>query len=282
MRVTAVEIHTTTLEEPIEIPLDSSDPKARYAIKSIIGLDADAIFAKFDGWNLNDGSGFYSLNMHSREIVMQVGLRPRFEMDETYSDIRDELYRAISATRTGLIELRFKAGAFYISSIVGSINKVEADLFTNSPEVRITFACDDPMFRGINPVVYEPASLGANRLVVVPDSLSTAPHGFEMQVTFHATSAQFNIQDDPVDPTWVFQVIPSGGFAIGDVLNISSEVSNKQINYVRSGVTTQLADKISPSSVWPIIFPGMNAFHFMEYNKFNWNYLQFNPCYWGV
>lgn len=281
MRVTAVEIFSTTLEEPISFPLDNSDPTSRYSVKQILGLDAEEIFAKFDGWSLTSGE-FYSMSMQSKEIVMRVALNPRFDLDESYSDIRDELYRAISANRSGLLEIHFRAGATTVARIFGSIKKMEASHFTNQPEVQLTFSCDDPMFRGVTQVVYSSADLGSTVQQIVPDTISTAPHGMDLKITFTGAAAQLTIQDDPTTPTWKFKVTPSGGFLSGDVLYLSSEFSNKYVYMVRSSTTTQLADKISPDSVWPTIFPGSNTFHFLEKANFNWNYIQFYPCFWGV
>lgn len=284
MRVTNVEMQSPTLEEPIDFSLSSNDQKARYKVRTIVGLDAEGIIPKFYGWGANGdaGSRYYSFSMKDREIVMRVALNPQYRLNEMHSDIRDELYRAISSTRTGKIALYFKAGATTVSRIYGLITKFEVGYFERVPEVQLTVQCDDPMFRGVNPIVYEPSDLATANPVVIGDPISTAPHGFEMQITFDHTTPSLTIQDEASSPNWMFTVTPSGGFLVGDVLHFSSEYSNKQLYLVRGASTIELIDKISPSSMWPIIFPGINTFYFLDIAKFDWNYLNFYASYWGV
>lgn len=286
MRVTNVEMYSPTLEEPIDFSLRGDDPRARYKVRQIIGLDAEEIIPKFYGWGLNaqsySESRFYSFNMNERVIVMRIVLNPQFQLDESYSDIRDELYRAISATRAGKIDLHFKSGATTVSHIYGLITRFEAPYFSKTPEVQLTISCEDPMFRALNPVIYSPSELPTTNPVRIADSLSTSPHGFEMQMTFDGALDALVIQDEATLPNWKFTVTPSTGFLIGDVLHFSSEYSSKHLYLQRGQNTIQLVDKISPSSVWPIIFPGDNNFHFVGIDKFNWDTLNFYASYWGV
>lgn len=286
MRVTSIEMQAPTFEVPIIFSIDPNDQDARYKVRNVVGIDAEDIVAKFYGWSLNstpnENAGFYNFVMKSREIVVKVGLNPKVRNNESNSDIREELYRAISATRTGKVSLYFKAGTTTVASIEGAISKMEASHFTKTPEVQLTVKCDDPMFRGITPVILTDEELSATNPVIVPDSLSTSPHGFEMQLTFVNTSPTLTIQDQSASPNWKFIITPSGGFLIGDVLHFSSEYNNKYLYLVRGVTTIQLMDKISPSSIWPILFPGSNSFHIPEIVKFNWDSITFYPSYWGV
>ena len=284
MRVTNVEMQSPTLEEPVDFSLSGNDPTARYQVRNIVGLDAEDLIPKFYGHGLNADSDYkyYDFSMKPREIVMNIVLKPQFGINETYSNVRDKLYRSISSTRTGKVALDFKSGATTVSRIYGFISKFEVPYFVRLPEVQLTIKCDDPMFRAINPMVYETSDLPLVNPVIVGDSLSTAPHGFEMEITFDATSPTLTIQDEATNPNWKFTVTPSGGFLVGDVLHFSSEYSNKYLYLVRAGTTIDLLDKISPSSIWPLIFPGGNTFYFLEIAKFNWNHIQYYACYWGV
>jgi hypothetical protein len=284
MRVTSIEMQSPTLEEPINFSLSSRNPKARYKVRAITGLDAEEIVPKFYGFGLNGDSGskYYTFNMKPRDIVMRINLNPNTEINESYSDIRDDLYRAISSTRTGKVALYFKAGATTVSHIYGFITKFEASLFTRTPEIQLTVNCDDPMFRGINPVLYSDAELPTTNPVTIGDVYSTAPHGFEMQITYNAASPALTIQDEASSPNWAFTVTPSGGFLSGDVLHFSSEFTNKQLYLVRSSTTIELIDKISPASIWPLIFPGGSTFYFTDMTKFDLDMISYYASYWGV
>jgi hypothetical protein len=282
MRVTNVGLYAANNVEAITFSLSRSDPTAQYMVRTIIGMDAEDLVPKFYGFGLVTKPKYFDFGMKPRELVIRIVLNPRFNMDESYSDVRDDLYRIISATRTGMVTLHFNSGGTTVAKISGFITKFEVPHFSPLPEVQITIRCDDPMFRAINPVIYDPTELKTTNPIIIADSLSTAPHGFTMKVTFKATSPQFSVQDLASNPEWKFLVIPSGGFASGDVLYFGSERLNKYLYMVRSGVTTYLVDRIQPGSIWPIIFPGANTFYFPEIATFNWNELLYYAAYWGV
>lgn len=282
MRLTSVSLYSDNLSEAITFSLRHSDPSNRYIVRNMVGLDAEDIVPKYYGQGLVSKARYYDFGLKARDIAMRVVLNPNFRIDEAYSDIRDELYKTISASRTGQVILHFLSGGTTVARIAGFITRFEASHFVERPEVQITIRCDDPMFRAINPVIMLPAELKTTNPVFIPDSLSTAPHGFEMQVTFKATAASFTVQDVQNNPDWKFKVTPSGGFLSGDVLYFSSDYSNKYLYMVRGGTTTHLMDRIDPTSIWPILFPGQNEFWFVDLASINWNQVKYDAAYWGV
>lgn len=283
MRVTSVGMYSSLYSEMIDFSLRDVDHESRYIARNIVGLDADDIIPKFYGFGLASKSKFYDFGMKPRDIVMRIVLNPQFTLGETYSDIRDELYRAISANRSGLTTLQFKSGATTVAKIDGRITKFEVPYFNQLPEAQITINCSDPMFRGINPVSYTTNDFpGLQNPIIVSDSLSTAPHGFTMQVTLNGNISSFTIQDVQTNPDWKFTVTPSGGFFVNDVIYLSSEMASKDLYMVRAGVTTHLIDVISPTSIWPTIFPGLNTFYLPQRTNVVVQKLEYYPAYWGV
>ena len=299
MRLTAVDLYSPNFTETITFGLRPSDLSSVYMIRNIVGLDADDIIPKFYGFGLQTKPKFYDMSLKPRDVVMRIVLNPRWELDEDYSDIRDTLYRAISATRTGMVTLHFKAGGTIVAKLSGFITKFEVPYFVKLPEVQITVRCDDPILRAVNPVVFtfEPiVEITPNLLldslpigdindpnsVRIPDSLSTAPHGFSMKIVFTLNSPSFTIQDAPTNPEWIFKVIPDDGFLVGDELYLSTDYVNKYIYRVRGGNVLHLVDKVEPTSIWPIIFPGSNVFHIPETASFEWDNLTYYAAYWGV
>lgn len=289
MRLTSVDMFQANIEEPITFSLRREDPKAQYVARSILGLDAQDIIQKFYGTGLSDSDRFYEFGLKPREIVMRIVLNPKFILGESYSDVRDDLYRAISSNRTGGVKLHFMAGATVVSGIFGYISKFEVAYFDKFPEVQITVKCDDPMFRAINPVIYGPTEISSTNPIIVPDTLSTSPHGFSMELTCTVYSTTFTIQDQAVDPNWKFELAPVDGdlgvgFEVGDVLYISSEFSEKMVLLLRDGDLYTLANAISPTSVWPIVFPfpNQNSFYIPEIASFDWVDISYYAAYWGV
>ncbi|MET0786518.1 MAG: hypothetical protein ABWY25_07430 [Paenisporosarcina sp.] len=281
MRVTEVSIYSNNVEA-ITFSLSKSDPFARFLARNMVGLDSEDLVPRFYGFGLKTKTKFYDFAMKPRDILIQFVLNPRFKLDESYSDVRDELYRAISAVRTGQIALHFNSGGTTVARILGLITKFEVPHFSPLPSVQITVRCDDPVFRAVNPVLLSPSQLQTTNPIIIGDSLSTAPHGFKMQLTFKAARPSFTIQDEATNPDWKFTVTPAGGFLNGDILNYSSEYADKYLYITRGASTIYLVDKISPESIWPILFPGVTKFHFLDIAYFNWNKLEFYAAYWGV
>lgn len=281
MNITDIELYSSDNIQPLIFNIRGSKPDDRYYIKNILGLDAEELIPKFYAAGLQTRPKFYDFGLKPRTIVINFLLNPNFKLSDTASDLRDSIYKMISASRTGKLTLNMNDSGITVAKTAGFITKFEADLFTNKPGITISIQCDDPMFRGINSVVYVTELVDANPVIIV-DSLSTAPHGFALTVTFTGASATFTIQDLPVNPEWAFSVTPASAFASGDVLYLSSEKSNKYLYVVRSGVTTYLMDRISPTSIWPIIFPGSNSFHIPEMVSLDLDKVEFYPAYWGV
>jgi len=263
------------------------DPGARnpYTLQGLWGLDADEIISKFYGNCLASGVQFYSPSVENRDIVLKIALNPQFRNGKTYSDLRDDLYRVISSSRTGLIELRFKDGDATQASISGYVSKFEAPHFEQNPLVQITIKCDDPTLKAVEVYEVPLEFLGENSSVF--DGLSTAPHGIDFSLEFVSAATEFIMKDDETTPSWTFEIVPGilgadpAGFAIGDVLYFSSNKESKEVYIVRGEDTYYLADKVQPNSIWPIVFPRYNTF-VVEPGDVDWKYMKYYPTYWGV
>ena len=281
MNLTDIELEAANIET-IKLKLRSPTVEDKYLARNIAGLDADDLIPKFYSAGAYSKVKYYEFLMKPRDIVMRISLNPQFKLGQSYSDIRDGLYRAISSSRSGAITLKFNNGDVEVAKTSGFITKFETTHFNQTPEVQLTIRCDDPMLRSVNQVVYDVDDLSATNPVLVPDNASTAPHGFTLKVIFKAASATFTIQDLATNPEWKFKIIPASAFAINDELYFSSEVGNKYLYMNRGGTWTHLMDRIEPSSIWPMMFPGQNSFHIPELSTINWGYISFYSAYWGV
>lgn len=284
MRVTSIGLYSEE-NEIANFNFDDPTSDNPYLASSVVGLDADEIIPKFYGFSKMNRDRLYDFSMKPREIVIRVLLRPHREISETYSSLRDNLYRAISPVRGGLIDVRFNDGGVpWFAYIRGFITKLESFLFQKKPEVQITISCEDPVFRGFNALHFEEDSsdTGLDPFIVV-DSISTAPHGFQIELEFSAGASELSIIDRLTigpNPDWEFKLIYP--FLTGDVLNVNSQVGARAVTVTRSAVVTAIADKIAPDSVWPLIFPGTNELTFTDPDILSLNYVEFTPEFWGV
>lgn len=285
MKISTVSLYSNKkegAEELFTFSLSQSDPDALYMVREMSGLDADELIPRFYGFSQYTKDKYYDFVMKPRTIVLRLVLNPRFSLDETYSDIRDNLYRSISAVRNGSVVLHFNYMGTTVARVYGFITKFEVPYMTPLPEVQLSIRCDDAVFRAINPVIYDSTELRKTNPIIIGDNLSTAPHGFQFELTFKANMYTFTIQDAQINPEWTFRIIYSSGFKIGDVLHFSSDYANKYLYIVRGASTIHLIDKIHTESLWPILFPGSNSFWFLDIGNFDWNSVQYYAAYWGV
>lgn len=281
MKVTSIELYSNNQKAA---SFSFRDPTAKnpYIVQGVFGLDASEIVPKFYGSSSDGVSKFYDMGIRSREIVIRVALNPQLTLRKTYSDLRDDLYRVISSSRTGLIQLRFNNGSATVATVSGFVSKFESALFNQLPEVQLTIKCDDPMLRALEPVEVSYAVLGTEMNVI--DPYSTSPHGFTFQLTFTQDTASFVMKDSA--DLWTFTVTPgvigaNTGFKNNDTLTFSSELGQKTISIVRSAQTILLVDKVQPGSTWPVLFPGSNLLEIVT-GTFTWESLTYYPTYWGV
>jgi hypothetical protein len=278
MKLTSVEFHPDGSSDVMELSFRDPGRDLPYNVKAINGLDADEIVSQFYG--APGTVSFFNMVMVKRTVVALMELNPDYAASESPASLRDRVYKMIAASRKGLVHIWFKNEDTVVATISGYFGKVEAPLFTDTPEIQLTIACDEPLLKAPDLVSIPVIALDPT-LTVITDDISTAPHGFKFEMSFSAPVASF-IMSDPDDDDWEFVVTPSGGFLIGDVLYYSSEYNDKYIYIVRGGNTIQVADVIQMSSVWPVIYPGENKFAISSGASMDWDEITYYPTFWGV
>lgn len=281
MKVTSIDIYIS--DSNLAATLSFRDPTSQnaYIAKEISGLDADEILPKFYGVDLGSRKQ-YDLLLGKREIIIKIGLNPNYGTGQSHPALRDELYKIISSSRTGLVELRFKDGETVKAAISGFVTKFETITFTKTPEIQLTISCNDSMLKAVDGINVDIVDLEPEEFVVI-DSESTAPHGFSFGVIFNDDIDTFSVQDaEPAN--WAFEVSLTGSplteFVAGDELHFSSETNSRYLYLVRDLEITHLIDRIFPASVWPLLFPGSNSFMFSD--SLDLDYITYFPTYWGV
>lgn len=264
----------------------SSNP---YIAQQVTGLDADEIVPKFNGTSFDGTTKHFDLAINKREIVILVALNPQWRLGKSYSDLRDDLYRTISASRDGMVQLIFKQGTLALGTIKGFVTKFETGLFSQTPQVQITIRCDDGMIRSVEEYIYDINELNddvteigigtVNRSVTLVDNKSTAPHGFRFNVTLTSVASFFDIIDTSSGDRF-FKI--EFDFLIDDVLYFSSVQNAKDVHVLRGVTETKLTDKVTIGSVWPVVYPGNNEFTFSSDGTFDWGELSYYNAYWGI
>lgn len=294
MKITKIKFNTGFPE--LDAIFSFKDPTSNnpYNVKYITGLDAENIISKT--YNSKDTFGFRNLSLPSRELVIRVGLNPAYASNQSYSDLRDKLYKIISSNRYGIIPLEFyNTGEEPFAEIIGTVTKFESNLFEKNQEVQLTISCYDPMFRSYHNILHNPYDTDSpigQPLADIIDSNSTAPHGLLLISKVHSNQDILELSD-PNDISWSFKIggAHSGSgvyrFINGDLIEISTENNSKYINLVRVNsvgysVKYPIADLVYPDSVWPIMFPGHNTLQWSTPSDMTWDYVSYFEAYWGI
>lgn len=282
MKVTSVEIHASNSSNFITLSFKDPTHQNKFNVKDILGLDADEITPKFYSNSGVSNQKYYELGIRKRDVVVLISLNPNYAEGQSVSSLRDELYKLIASSRTGAVEIRFKNGEAVVAAITGFVTKYETVHFSQTPEVQMTVNCSDAMLKAIDEISVPVVGLDS-QATVVTDDISTAPHGFRFGVKFTGNIADFSIQDLAA-PTWAFEINLTGSplvqFTPEDELHFSSEQNNRYLYLVRDLRIIHLVDRIIPTSVWPVLFPGANPFKTSLLVE--WDYITHYPTYWGV
>jgi hypothetical protein len=263
--------------------LSLMDPRSQnpFQVKGIDGLDAEEILRRYSGETGGSGSRYYDLTLRQREIVFLAGLNPRWADNESYSDLRDRLYKLIASSRTGEVTIVFSNGATQVAYLKGSIAKIEAPKFSPVQEAKITVDCIYPMLQAMTrtnvDLSPEGVPLDPEDTLIVDDQ-SNAPHGLKFTMRFTAGASLITIKDETND--WFYTVTPHLGFKTGDILHYSSEYGGKEIYIVRGDDTIYLADVVKRGSSWPRMYPGDN--YLKTTAPVVWTSISYVPTYWGV
>ena len=277
MIINAIHVYSNNVKR-FELHLDRSSPTDSYIIEASSGLDAQEIQPRF--YSTSSIYKYFDLKVPSREIALKIRLNPQFGSGESYSSLRDTVYRAMSASRTGLVQLRFMNGTTTVAAISGFPKKLEAELFSKDPNIQLTIGCDDGFLYGLTRTEVSVVGLDTSTPTLT-DNVSTAPHGFRFTMTCIASKTAFTIRDTTGDWEWVLPY----AFNVGDILHFGSEAGNQYVYRVRSSAVLQLADRLNAGAVWPIMFPGANDFVITTSGGsvgFTWGGISYATTFWGV
>jgi len=278
VKITGIDLYPSNSSNYISLGFQDLSRQNSYNVITIVGLDADEITPRFYG---PETTRFYDLALSRRDIVLRIELNPKFSQNETFSDLRDTLYKFISSSRTGKIQLRFNNEAYSVAAVSGFVTKFEASHFEKNPEVQLTVKCDDPMLKAVDPVVVSVAGLNFTNAIIVDDK-STAPHGFKFELGVTAAIGDVITITDPNDTSWHFTMSLGWGLLAGDTIFFSTAYKDRQLYVVRGTTTYYIGDWVGVGSVWPLIFPGVNTFAFTNPTSLAWHNISYYPTYWGV
>jgi hypothetical protein len=289
MNITAIHLYSV-LDNPIapevkhaEFNLVNTSGSDSYIIKGMSGLDVDEVIHQYQA--VNSGQTTYSTNMPPRVVVVAIRLNPKYGQGETTEVLRNNLQKMISYTRSALIEMRFMNGTTHVSTLKGIITKFESSLFGSEPEVQITFLCEDPFFSSPESVIVPIGTARVNTKSWT-DNLSTAAHGFKLELFFPTVPNWVEIQENNGYPNLPFRINFAPDYNWEQVLYFSSEYNNRYVYYKNvTSLRVNVAHTIVPFSPWPLMHPGETSLTIntdLSVENFTWQKIEYKNSYWGV
>lgn len=279
MRITKIALKThNPYREVFDLNFRDHESVSPYIVKAITGLDGDEITPRFYPESISSTGAFYDMTLQPRTLVMRIALNPDFSAGESYSSLRDSVYKAIASQRTGKVYLTLYDGDDIMGYLDGFITKFEAPHFSKVPEIQVTIRCDDPYIRGHG--VDAPVDFATGEMFI-DDQVSTAPHGFVMRAVVAITTDTFNIRDAN-NYNHLFRVHHPVNFNFGEVIVISSVAGDRYIHLEDGPIVYNIAEMIYPGSIWPTVFPGMNEFTITPVGMFAITNITYKQTFWGV
>lgn len=212
-----------------------------------------------------------------REVVFRVGLNPNFGSEQSYSSLRDEIYKLIASDSQGYVTLELLNGNTLVAYAVGRFGRVEATHFVEQPELQVTirFEKENVVFRGDETIVAP--SFGNSPLALVYEG--TAPTPMKIKSSFYGNRNDWYIRDI-IGPNWTFMVIYD--FLTGDELEVDTDSTNFHVLLTRNSVTTEITQHVVAGEAFvPLIYPGVNNYDWPN-SGYAIDEISYLNRYWGI
>lgn len=222
------------------------DDSSGYYIQEIEGLDPVKTTLVSSSTVKRPGAQFQSKKRDPRNIILTLGYNPDYSDETTVASLRSNLYNWFD--NDAEVALRFYMDTGLTVNISGEIEKMDAPLFVQDPNAKISIMCFEPDFVDINTeeLTGESVDDTTETLVQYTGGVRT---GFVFTITFDRTESEFTIYTR--SPANVLtQMDVTGDFEVGDVLTISTISGDKYASLLRSGTSSFVAYMVSTQSTW--------------------------------
>lgn len=235
------------------ITLPIGEDRNGFFIKDIDGLDPVPASLSSSTFGQLDGEVEQGARREKRNIILTVGLEPDY-ITRTISQMRRELYTYFMPKSK--VTLKFYSDDLEVVTIRGTIEDMDAPLFTNDPQAVISIVCYKPDFVSLIETNLPGAttSSGVDTTLVYPGSTDV---GFLFTLNVNRSISGFVINQTLPDATqrmFEFQY----PLVNGDILQISTVAGSKFATLTRSSTIKSAIAGVSPQADWLALAPGNN------------------------
>lgn len=253
--LTRVEV-VNALQRRLKLPMDLSD---MFDVKDIEGIGPVKAEIATTSYSGVDGGVVSNVRSGSRNIVIQLGLNPRYIAGEmlTATQLRRLLYDYFTTQMQ--VEMFFYSDDYETIKIKGVVESMEPSIFSAEPTVTISIICPDPHFQSLTPTTEINVGTG---LIDAPYA-GTVPTGFVLTVSDIVTPA---INGGFRFSRWANELVSMGyagnlyNFGVPHTLQISTVKGNK---YARLAPTKDFDTEVK-YGLGTLPFEGQNVMGFIE------------------
>lgn len=238
----------------------------KYVIYKIEGLAPPKATISSSANTTNDGSSINSVRLEKRNIVIYIAINGDIEAN------RIDIYKYFPPKKN--ITLYFKHGSrdVYIN---GTVELIECDLFSNRQVAQISIICPKVYFKDVNTLISLFSDVSP--LFSFPFAISAA--GIEISaITTNVRKKIINYGDAPtgaviklfatgtVENPVIYDVLKRTHIKLNftmqpsDTIIINTNVGEKSITLIRSGVSSNMLGYMALSSDWLTLEAGDNVF----------------------
>ena len=238
----------------------------KYTVYKIEGLNPPQATINSSVNTTQDGSVINSMRLENRNIVIYVTINGDVEAN------RINLYKYFTPKRNLSLYFKNDIRDVYIEGVV---ELIECDLFTNRQIAQISIICPKPYFKSVDDLVTIFSDVSAH--FSFPFSIPAI--GIELStISANVRKSIVNVGD--VESGVIISLFANGtvvnpvlydvmkrtqlklNFTMqaGDTVVINTNVGEKSIQLIRSGITTNAMGYLSPDSSWFTLSGGDNVF----------------------
>lgn len=242
-------------------------------IRKIDGLDPVKATISTSKYGSKDGSFLTGKNLEDRNIVLTLGLNPdwfTWDVSKLRGRINDYFMTKSQ------VRLVFQTDEYPDVEIYGHVETNTQNPFSKDPEPQISIICPDPLFvaTAITTVLQNPNTEAPLNI----DYIGTVETGFKLQL----------LQVSGSNPTQVVIHDNTGAMTINDApvvdsthyLEVYSLPGERYIK--KNGAGANIFNKMTASSIWPMLYPGDNAFYIVTNNGVQQWAMTYNALFGGL
>lgn len=264
------------------LPLPLGDPSSGITVESIQGLEPVKATLSSSKYALKDGEYFHASRRGSRNILIGLGLDPRYG-GGSVSALRRQLYSVLSPETK--VDMTFSMAGEPPVVISGVVESLDTPMFTKTPMAMASIVCYDPDF--VDPVEVLNTGEGypfsiAWRPVEYDGSV---PTGFRLELYMNALGTGEGFVVYVRHPNGDVQTLEFRAPLQGeDIIHISTVPGDKYAKLIRDGSESSILYGVSPQAQWGYFMPGSNEFGVQVTGDTQQSYYEFyhNKRYGGL